>query len=213
MEKLKDRTVADVVAEVGQDSPAPGGGSAAALAGSVAAALVAMVCRLSRGREDVAASDDEIVTALEEAERLQAHLLDLVDEDTAAFDVVMQALRMPKADEAQRTARSAALVEATLGAADVPLQTLEAAQQTLQLAGALVGRVNPGTASDLGVAVELARSCAEGALLNVGINLYALPPSAAVTSRRRTAEARIGQARRSSVKASEAIRRSLGLDS
>ena len=83
---------------------------------------------------------------------------------------------MPKADEEQRAARSAALVRATLGAAAVPLETLTAARETLDIAATLAGRANAAAASDLGVAVHLARTAAEGALLNVAINLASLPP-------------------------------------
>jgi formiminotetrahydrofolate cyclodeaminase len=211
MGSLIDLTVGAFDREVAAASPAPGGGSAAALAGSVAAALVAMVCRLSLGRSDLDAGDEELTKTLDVAEGLRSRLLELVDEDTAAFDAVMIAVRMPKAEESQRVARVAALERATLSAAAAPLETLTASARTLALAGALVGRANPAAASDLGVAVELARAAAEGALLNVAINLGSLPPGDDVDQLRRSSACEIDAARSTATIATEAIRRDLGL--
>jgi glutamate formiminotransferase/formiminotetrahydrofolate cyclodeaminase len=170
-----------------------------------------MVCRLSLGRDDLAVSEEELTATLAAAERLRGRFLELVDEDTAAFNVVMDAVRMPKAEGAERSARSAALAEATLAAAAVPLETLTASAQTLTLAGVLVGRANPAAASDLGVAVELARAAAEGALLNVAINLGSLPPDDEVEELRSASAREIDVARRSSAGAAESIRRGLGV--
>jgi formiminotetrahydrofolate cyclodeaminase len=211
MGALVDLTVSAFDTEVAAASPAPGGGSAAALAGSVGAGLVAMVCRLSVGRDDVDATDEELSKALEESERLRRRLLELVDEDTAAFNAIMDALHMPKAEEAERSARAAALARAKLGAAEPPLETLAAARQTLALAASLAGRSNPNTASDLGVAVELARAAAEGALLNVAINLSTLPPDDDVDRRRRASQADIEAARASAAAAAATIAGGLGL--
>jgi formiminotetrahydrofolate cyclodeaminase len=211
MGKLIDRTVAAFDEELASASPAPGGGSAAALSGSLAAALVAMVCRLSVGRSDLAASDEELTEALKAAEGLRSRLLELVDEDTAAFDAVMDAVRLPKADAAQRSVRGAALAKATLDAAAVPLETLTAARQTLDLAAALAGRANPSAASDLGVAVELARAAAEGALLNVAINLASLPADDEVDRYRRESQAEIGAVRTAASAAAATIADGIGL--
>jgi formiminotetrahydrofolate cyclodeaminase len=212
MGMLVDLTVSAFDAEVASVSPAPGGGSAAALAGSVAVGLVAMVCRLSLGRDDIAATDEEIHDALERSEQLRCRLLELVDEDTDAFDAVMDAVRMPKAEESERAARGEALTRATLAAAAVPLETLTAARQTLQLAERLAGRANPGAVSDLGVAVHLARAGAEGALLNVEINLSALPDSDAVFELRRKGQVEIELARAAAAAAAAVIAGDLGLD-
>ena len=211
MDRLIDDSVGAFSGELAAASPAPGGGSAAAVSGSLAAALVAMVCRLSLGRDDLAVSEEELTATLAAAERLRGRFLELVDEDTAAFNVVMDAVRMPKAEGAERSARSAALAEATLAAAAVPLETLTASAQTLTLAGVLVGRANPAAASDLGVAVELARAAAEGALLNVAINLGSLSPDDEVEELRSASAREIDVARRSSAAAAEAIRRGLGV--
>jgi formiminotetrahydrofolate cyclodeaminase len=212
MGTLVELTVSAFDAEVASASPAPGGGSAAALAGSVAAGLVAMVCRLSLGRDDIAASDAEIDVALEQSERLRGRLLELVDEDTAAFDAVMDAVRMPKVEEPERVARREALTRATLGAAAVPLETLTASRQTLELATQLAGRASPGAVSDLGVAVHLARAATEGALLNVEINLSALPDGDAVGETRRESRAEIELARAAAATAAAVIASALGVD-
>ena len=212
MEKLSELTVSAFGAAVASASPAPGGGSAAALAGSVAAGLVAMVCRLSLGRDDIAATDGELDDALEQSERVGARLLELVDEDTAAFDAVMDAVRMPKSAEPERARRGEALTRATLAAAAVPLETLAAARQTLQLAARLAGRANPAAVSDLGVAVHLARAGAEGALLNVEINLSALPDGDAVRELRHESRAEIEFARTAAAAAAAAITSALDLD-
>lgn len=211
MDRLIDDSVGAFSGELAAASPAPGGGSAAAVSGSLAAALVAMVCRLSLGRDDLAVSEEELTATLAAAERLRGRFLELVDEDTAAFNMVMDAVRMPKAEGAERSARSAALAEATLAAAAVPLETLTASAQTLTLAGVLVGRANPAAASDLGVAVELARAAAEGALLNVAINLGSLSPDDELEELRSASAREIDVARRSSAAAAESIRRGLGV--
>ena len=179
MGSLVDLSVEKFAAEVATDSPAPGGGSCAAQAGSVGAALVAMVARLSVGKhdptgQDSTAPDDELGRVVTEADDLRERLTALVDEDTAAFDAVMAALRLPKADDEQRTARSAALRRATIVAADVPGDTLAACLRVMELAASLAGRSNPAAASDLGAGVELARAGAESALLNVLINLQSV---------------------------------------
>ena len=211
MGTLTDLTVDGFAEAVASHSPAPGGGSAAALAGAVAAGLTAMVCRLSIGRDGVAATDAELARALERSETLRGRFLELVDEDTAAFDAVMEAVRLPKKDEAQRAARRAALERATLNAALVPLESLTAARETLELAAPLAGRANAGAASDLGVAVHLARTAAEGALLNVAINLASLPPSEDVDRLRRQSLAGVAAARLSATVASGTIAAGLGL--
>lgn len=197
--RLGDLSLRDFVAEVASKSPAPGGGSCAAQAGSAGAALVAMVARLSAGRpgppaEDGIAPDDELEQTVAEADALRQGLLALVDEDAGAFEAVMAALRLPREDEAQREARSRALREATLGAADVPCRTLRACRRVIELAAGLGGRSLASAASDLGAGVELARAGAEAAMYNVLINLQAVTGPDA-DERRAAAEEDIAAAR------------------
>lgn len=210
MTKLIDLSVRSFGDQVAADLPAPGGGSAAALAGSVGAGLVCMVCRLSLDREEVEASDAELTEALAGSERLRRRLLELVDEDTAAFEAIMTAIRLPKDTDAERAARSAALAEAKLGAAVPPFETLSAARRVLDLAESLVGRSNANVASDLGVAAHLALAAAEGALLNVAVNVASLPAGEEVERYRRESESEIAGARASAARVAEAVAASLG---
>jgi formiminotetrahydrofolate cyclodeaminase len=210
--RLIDLSVRAFEEEVASDLPAPGGGSAAALAGGVAAALVAMVCRLSLGRDDVEASDEELSNALERAEHLRRRLLELVDEDTAAFESFMAALRMPKENDVERASRASAIADAQLAAAAPPLETLAAAREVLDLVGVLVGRTNTNVVSDLGVAAHLALAAAEGAMLNVAVNVSSLPAGDDVSRYRSESGAEIEAVRVSAARSAAAVAAALGVD-
>jgi len=188
-------TVSALTADLAAGRPVPAGGSASALTGSVAAALMAMVCRVSLGRDDVVAKDEELREALEQSERLRRRLLELVAEDALAFEAITHATHLPEDDDGQRAARGKALRRATRRATAPPLETLAAAQEALALAASLAGRASPEAASDLGVAVQLALAAAEGAALTVAANLSTLPPGADVDSSRRRIRAGIEAAR------------------
>ena len=175
MQEATDLTVSGFAADVAAGTPVPAGGSASALTGSIAAALIAMVCRVSLGREDVAATDEELRDALEQSDRLRCRLLELITEDTLAFEAVTEATDMPEDDEGQRAARDEELRRATQRATAPPLETLAAAREALALAASLAGRINPEAASDLGVAIQLALAAAEGATLTARANLSGLP--------------------------------------
>jgi len=197
-------TVSAFTADLAAGRPVPAGGSASALTGSVAAALMAMVCRVSLGRDDVVAKDEELRKALEQSERLRCRLLELVAEDALAFEAITHATHMPEDDDGQRAARGKALRRATRRATAPPLETLAAAQEALALAASLAGRASAEAASDLGVAVHLARAAAEGAVLTVAANLSTLPPGADVDSYRRRIQAGIEAARASTATAAAA---------
>lgn len=171
---LRAKTLIEFAGELASDSPAPGGGSAAAQAGANAAALVAMVGRLSVDKAGAAAAREELAAAIQEADALRARLLELVDEDTAAYEAVVATFRLPKGTDEEKAARRSAIQAATVRAAEVPLQTMRACRRVIDLAAALVGRSNPAAASDLGVGVQLARTGLEGGGLNVAINLGSL---------------------------------------
>ena len=197
-------TVSAFTADLAAGRPVPAGGSASALTGSVAAALMAMVCRVSLGRDDVVAKDEELREALEQSERLRRRLLELVAEDALAFEAITHATHLPEDDDGQRAARGKALRRATRRATAPPLETLAAAQEALALAASLAGRASAEAASDLGVAVHLARAAAEGAVLTVAANLSTLPPGADVDSYRRRIQAGIEAARASTATAAAA---------
>ena len=148
--------------------PTPGGGSAAALAGAMAAALTAMIARLSVGRGGDAALFDQTMRTADQA---AATLLELVDRDAEAFDRVMTAMRLPRGTEEEKRVRTAALQDALHNATAVPLTAAEQAILVLALAPDLARQGNPRAVSDVGVAALLAHAAVSGALLNVAINL------------------------------------------
>jgi glutamate formiminotransferase/formiminotetrahydrofolate cyclodeaminase len=152
------------------DRPAPGGGSAAALVGALAASLAAMVANLTpRPEADAAWNDIEAVAI--EAQSLKDMLLAAVDADTAAFDAVLVARRLPRDTEAARAARDTAIRAATRAAIAVPLEVLGAAARAASLADAAARSGRAATLSDAGVAALCAGAAAEGAFDNVCINL------------------------------------------
>ena len=156
------------------DSPAPGGGSVAALMGALGASLGGMVANLSAGKRGW---DDRLEYFSDwavQAQQLKDELLALVDEDTAAFNKVMDAFALPKESAEERAARSAAVEEATKYAAEVPLKVMETASKSYQLLSEMAERGNPASISDVGVGALATRACIEGAELNVRINLAQL---------------------------------------
>ncbi len=168
---LVSMTVERFVDEVSSNSPAPGGGSAAALAGSLGAALAAMVANLTVGKAGYETAWDSLSSLAERAQALKAALLRAVDDDTQAFDHVLSAMRLPKLGEEQQRAREAALAAAYEKATAVPLATARLCLQALELAEAAAVSGNRNSASDAGVGALLARAGLEAALLNVRINL------------------------------------------
>jgi glutamate formiminotransferase/formiminotetrahydrofolate cyclodeaminase len=156
--------------ELAAAAPAPGGGSASALAGAVAAGLVAMVCRLTLGRKAYAAAAPRARAILEQAEALRGDLRRLVDRDAVSYDGVMAAYKIPKEDPARTPAIDTALV----AAAAVPLETARATATVLELAGEIEAIGNRNARSDAKVAALLAHAAARGALENVRVNLEGL---------------------------------------
>ena len=153
------------------DSPAPGGGSVAALMGALGASLGGMVANLSAGKRGW---DDKLKYFSDwavKAQQLKDELLFLVDEDTEAFKKVMDAFVLPKESAEEKAARSAAIESATKYAAEVPLKVMETASKSYQLLSEMVEQGNPNSISDVGVGALATRACVEGAALNVRINL------------------------------------------
>jgi glutamate formiminotransferase/formiminotetrahydrofolate cyclodeaminase len=168
---LMSMTVARFVDEVSSESPAPGGGSVAALAGSLGAALAAMVCNLTVGKKGYEQVWQEVAALAERGQQLKQKLALGVDEDTEAFNRVLDAMRLPKATPEQQQARDRALQEANRHAACVPLMTARLCLDVLKLASEVAAKGNVNSASDAGVAGLVARAGVEGAGLNVLINL------------------------------------------
>jgi glutamate formiminotransferase/formiminotetrahydrofolate cyclodeaminase len=155
---------------VASEAPAPGGGSVAALAGALAAALTTMVSRLTQGRkryQDVAVEMAELES---EAQRLRRALAARVVEDAAAYDGVVDAYRLARGTEAERSARKEAIEAALIHAAEVPLATARDAVAALDLALQAARLGNPNALTDAATAGHMARAAFEGAALNVRVN-------------------------------------------
>jgi len=153
------------------DSPAPGGGSVAALMGALGGSLGGMVANLSAGKRGW---DDKLEYFSDwavKAQQLKDELLSLVDEDTAAFNKVMDAFALPKESAEEKAVRSRAIEEATKYAAEVPLKVMETAYKSYELLSEMADKGNPASISDVGVGALGTRACIEGAALNVRINL------------------------------------------
>lgn len=172
--RLIDLTAKGLAEETARESPAPGGGSISAYMGALAAALGTMVANLTGHK---AAYDDEWEKYSEYAERgqkLMERLLNLVDEDTQAFNRIMDVFAMPKKTESDKAARKAAMESATLYATQVPLRTMEASFECFALLRAMVEEGNPSSVTDAGVGTLAARAAVRGAFLNVRINAAGL---------------------------------------
>lgn len=155
-------------------TPTPGGGSASAYSGAMAAALAAMVARLTIGKKKYAQVEEQMQALLARAEQLRLELLDYVSRDAAAFDAVMAAYRLPKDSPPEQAARLAAVEAATLQAARVPLEVAEKAVAVMALAAEAAASGNLNAISDGAVAVALGRAALTGAGYNVRINLPGL---------------------------------------
>ena len=164
----------DFLEALASDTPTPGGGSASAYSGAVAAALVAMVARLSIGRKKYAAVEDQMRAALEKAEVLRTQLSAAVAQDAAAFERVMSAYKLPKETPQEQEARAQQIESAMLEAARVPLEVARRAVEVLELALQVVAHGNLNAISDGATAAAQARAALTGAGYNVRINAVSL---------------------------------------
>ena len=156
------------------DSPAPGGGSVAALMGALGASLGGMVANLSAGKRGLDDRLEYFSDRAVKAQQLKDELLSLVDEDTAAFNKVIDAFALPKESAEEKAARSAAIDQATKHAAEIPFKAMETAFKSYQLLSEMADKGNPASISDVGVGALATRACIEGAAMNVRINLAGL---------------------------------------
>ena len=171
---LVDLTLEGFARETASESAAPGGGSISAAMGAFGAALATMVANLSAHKRGWDDRWKEFSDVAENGQAILDRLLKLIDEDTAAFNRIMDCFSMPKGTDEEKAARAKALEEATLYAASVPLQTMEASLEALPLALEMAQKGNPASASDAGVAALAAVAGIKGARLNVRINAAGL---------------------------------------
>ena len=166
------------LSKLGSADPAPGGGAAAAVTASLAAALVEMVCNLSAGKAGLEEHEQHLAQVRDAARGFRLGSLTLADHDAEAFTALLAAYRLPREDPAQQAARREAVQAATLRAATVPLEVAGNGAGVARLAAQLPGRSARSVLSDVGVAATCAAAAIDAAAVNVEINLRTLTDSA-----------------------------------
>jgi glutamate formiminotransferase len=206
---LRALRLTDLVDELSSDSPAPGGGSVAALCGSLSAALSSMVAALTWGKKGLEARRPAMGTLGQRAQALKDWFLEAVDRDARAFDAVLAARRLPASSDAERAARESAARAADLEATRVPLTVVERAVEALEFALEAARDGNPASVSDAGVAGLCALAAAEGAAYNVRINLPGLGDGVEKTQIVADLETHLTGARERAAEVRDAVERAL----
>ncbi len=171
MPEIADVTIREYVARLAGEEAAPGGGSAAALCGALAAASARMVGSFTVGREKYADVESEMLEHLEAIDEITGQMLELAQEDMDAFGAVREAYALPKDSDEQKAERSAAIQQALVGAADVPMRLARACERVSQHLQPIAEKGNQNLVSDVGVAAKLCEAACECAWLNVEVNL------------------------------------------
>jgi formiminotetrahydrofolate cyclodeaminase len=169
--KLTTLPVSELLSAFRSSEPTPGGGSAAALAGAVAASLFAMVASLPKSKASTDADRWDLSSAKDHCTGLATQLEGLIDQDSAAYGLVVGAFRLPKGTEDEKAARSAAIQKAMIAATEAPLEVMRRCADTMAYAPIVRRLGNPNAASDAAVAEELLRAALRGARQNVEVNL------------------------------------------
>lgn len=176
--RLASMDVYEFADELASDSPAPGGGSVAALNGTLSTGLSSMVGNLTYNKKQYKEVKEIMIEVSDKAQRLKDFFTDSIDKDTEAFNKVMDAFSLPKSNEEEQAARNKAIQDATIEATMVPFSVLEKAKEAAELALTVVEKGNQNSLSDAGVAGLTASAAAEGALYNVMINLDSIEDEA-----------------------------------
>lgn len=171
---LTDRAVTSLLEAFSSADPTPGGGSAAALVGATGASLLVMMAGMPKSRTNAAAERAALDAAHAELLPLRDALIDLIDRDSAAYDLVIAAFRRPKETDEEKAARRAAVQDATRMATEVPLDTIRVCVEAMRAGRAAAAHGNPSAASDVKVGYRLLMAAAESARDNVDINLGGL---------------------------------------
>lgn len=170
-DRLIDLDVKKYMENLASNLPAPGGGSASALAGAQGISLVMMVAELTVGKEKYRDWEAYCQKAISDGTAIQTNFLKAIDDDTDAYNKVGAAFKLPKNIDEEKAARSRAIQDATVLATRVPLRTMEISLEALKVAKSLIGKSNPNCSSDIGVGALNLKSALMGAWLNVKINL------------------------------------------
>ena len=207
--KLTELKINEFVGHVASNSPAPGGGSVAALMAANGAALLGMVSRLTIGKKKYAAHEELMDDILESADELKQKLVALIDTDTEAYNKVSAVFSMPKQTDEEKTARQTAMQEALKTAAEVPLEVMGNCLEALKITNNAVGKSNANAASDLGVAALTLAAGIKGAWLNVKINLSGIKDEAYIKEMTEKGESLLGNAETLATEIYESILRDL----
>ncbi|NPD92322.1 glutamate formimidoyltransferase [Xylanibacter muris] len=205
--RLVNLTVKGFADETLRESPAPGGGSVSAYMGALGASLTAMVANLSGHKPGWDDRWEEFCVWAEKGCAIEEELLHLVDEDTSAFNMIMNAYGMPKSTEEEKRKRSEAIQSATLFAARVPLSTMRCAVKVFEISRAMVEYGNPNSVSDAGVGALAARAAVLGAGMNVKINAASLKDREVAASLVAEADAIIAEAVKAEAEIVEKVNR------
>jgi methenyltetrahydrofolate cyclohydrolase len=168
---LANQSLTDVLDAFSSSAPTPGGGSAAALAGALGAALLGMVAALPKTKNNTPEERASLDAARATILQFRSQLVDLIDRDAAAYDAVVAAYRLPKATDDEKAARKTAIQDALKLATEVPLETYLTVNNVMRHAGAVGEAGNPSAKSDVAVALQLLATAGQGALLNIEANL------------------------------------------
>lgn len=171
---LKNQTIEEYLAKTASGDPVPGGGSAAALNAALAAALMEMVARLTIGRKNFEAAEEEMRTAAQKTSLLRERMIEEIDRDSEAYAKVLAAFQLPKETLEQKTGRARAIEDALKKAALVPLEVAQAAVSLMEISRSVISMGNPNAISDGAAGLLAARMAARAALFNVRINLGAI---------------------------------------
>jgi formiminotetrahydrofolate cyclodeaminase len=181
---LTQKPVTTFLDELASSAPAPGGGSVAALSGALGAALISMVCNLTLGKEKYADVQEDIKALLAQSEALRKELVELLESDVQVYTEVSKAMKMPRATDEEKAARTVAMQQALQAAAGVPMRVAEACVKVMDLCQPTAEKGNVNAVSDVGVAVLMAEAGLRSAALNVLINLGAIKDEAFVADNR-----------------------------
>jgi glutamate formiminotransferase/formiminotetrahydrofolate cyclodeaminase len=207
--ELHKMSLPDFTAELASGSPAPGGGSVAALGGALAAGLASMVGELTRGREKYAAVQGDMEQLCVRGKELARQLLELIDKDTAAFAAYLAALKLPKETEEDKSVRRAAMQAAAKKTVEVPLHTLELCAEAGELALTAIREGNANAVSDAAAAGQFAHAAAVSAAYNVRINLPGVKDPAFVSEKLAACRAALERSGRTLGRIEEAIESAL----
>lgn len=174
---LQDQSIKDFAALTASDAPVPGGGSVSAMCAAISSALTQMVAGLTAGKKGYETETEKMTEIVNTMPKNTAEFLDGIDRDSEAFDLVMNAFRMPKATDEEKAVRRQKINEATVYAAEVPMKLAREAVKLFPVIDYVSSSGNKNALSDIAVATMILRTAVRGALFNVRINLASLPES------------------------------------